>query len=73
MMDNLIGIATPACGFCGQSGLAVLTEDEFRRYQAWQRREMPVQDAFPHWAPAQREVLITGTHPACWEAAFGGL
>jgi hypothetical protein len=26
-----------------------------------------VQDAFPEMSPDEREMLITGTHPECWD------
>ena len=30
----------------------------------------PVQLAFPAMSADQREMLISGTHPACWTAMF---
>ena len=31
-----------------------------------------IQDAFPQLSPEDREILISGTHPACFDRAFGG-
>jgi hypothetical protein len=28
------------------------------------------QNAFPHMSDGEREMLITGTHPECWEKLF---
>lgn len=36
---------------------------------AW-RNGMHVQDAFPDMPMDEREILITGTHPACWDILF---
>jgi hypothetical protein len=29
-----------------------------------------IQEALPDWPAEQREMLITGIHPACWKAMF---
>jgi hypothetical protein len=55
-------VTTPACPVCGKTSLVELTEEEqialdSRRY---------IQEALPDWTPEERELLITGTHPACW-------
>jgi len=30
-----------------------------------------IQHAFPDMSAGDREVLISGTHPACWDKLFG--
>lgn len=49
---------------------AVLTVDSeaLRRYVA---DRMPVQVAFSTLSAEDRELIITGTHPACWDRVFG--
>ena len=38
-------------------------------YYAWMNGEF-VQNAFPNWPAEKRELLITGTHPYCWDEMF---
>jgi hypothetical protein len=45
-------------------------EDE--KYRRWIAGEL-VQRVWPHMTPDDRELLITGTHPACWEKIFEGV
>ena len=41
-------------------------------YKAWCNKEILVQDAFPHMSKEEREVLMTGTHPDCWNIMWAG-
>ena len=60
-------ILCPKCSVCGnQSILDVVHED----YDKWAAGAF-VQDAFPYLSADQRELLITGTHPECWDQLFG--
>ena len=40
-------------------------------YQAWQKRELYIQDAFPDITPEDRERFISSTCPTCWTKIFG--
>jgi len=31
---------------------------------------MPLDQALPDWSLDKREMLITGTHPICWDIMF---
>jgi hypothetical protein len=57
---------TKRCFHCGQTSLIDLDED---RVQAWIGGSY-VQDVFPEMSVGEREMLISGTHPECWEAIF---
>lgn len=37
---------------------------------AWEHGDF-VQVAFPSLTPDEREMVMTGTHPACWDAMMG--
>jgi hypothetical protein len=63
-----IRVQCPRCIHCGESSVLEVEESQWQRRQAGEL----VQRAFPDMAPADREMLITGTHPACWEAIFKG-
>lgn len=68
----MITVEAPPCMHCQKSAVIELTTDEQDRFLAWQRGEIKfVQDAFPEWDADKRELLISGTHPACWEELFG--
>jgi hypothetical protein len=56
-------VHTIPCLGCGQSATFTMTEDQFNRYTAGEH----VQRIFPDWPPEDREMLISGTCPPCWE------
>lgn len=58
---------TPPCCVCGRSSVAEVKVDALR---AWQAGAL-VQQAFPDMSPAEREVLVSGTHPDCWQTLMG--
>lgn len=51
------------CMFCGESATVTVPADGFA---AWQSGTL-IQRAFPEMTPDTRELLISGTHPACWD------
>ena len=55
------------CRFCGTINYV---EVEWPDYWDWQYG-MPAQDAFPYLTPDEREMLISGTCPKCWDEIFG--
>jgi hypothetical protein len=64
------------CFMCGEtSTLKIMDAILADRINAWMSddaRTRPfVQDAFPDLDAGQRELLMTGTHDECFEAAFG--
>lgn len=60
-------ILTKKCPYCGcQSEIDV---DQIQ-YQNWENG-MLAQMAFPTMDKEIREVLISGTHPDCWNELFG--
>ncbi len=63
----LITYQTKPCRYCHHTSRVQLDEDKF---QAWQKGEY-VQNVWPEKSPDDRELLITGTHPKCWDEMFG--
>lgn len=59
-------IKTPRCRYCGESGSIELTDAEVLAMETTPF----IQKALPNRSPDERELLITGTHPACWDAMF---
>lgn len=58
---------TPACIICGQVSRIELPGVTAAALAAG----APAQDVVPDLPRAEREQLISGTHPACWAATFG--
>ena len=59
-------VTTKPCPLCQQtSKLEVPTEG----YNEWRRGEH-VQHALPELSADDRELLITGCHPKCWDKMF---
>ncbi len=59
-------ITTRSCILCGESTALEVDADKYRRW----REGTHIQHVWPEWTPDQRELLITGTHPECWDRMF---
>ena len=62
-----VTITTRICVHCRRPGTLEVPMDELTIYQ----QGAYVQDAFTSLNAGEREQIITGTHPACWDAMFG--
>lgn len=61
-------VQTPECTMCGRaSTLTVPTQG----LVDWKDNDFPIQRAFPTLTVDEREMLMTGIHPDCWDAIFG--
>lgn len=58
---------TPVCMVCGQTGTIKMTP---RDYAVWQLDPRLIQDKLSNISDDEREQLISGTHPACWNKLF---
>ena len=56
------------CPFCGRDNEIEVNEND---YFDWQDGVL-AQVAFPYLSANEREALISGTCPTCWEKIFGG-
>lgn len=55
------------CPLCNHTNSIMVYADD---YYAWQNGTL-IQDAFPYLSPDDREMLISGICPFCWEKMFG--
>ena len=55
------------CPFCGRSHTILVRGED---YFAWQGGKC-AQDAFPYLSADEREMLISGICPQCWDNMFG--
>lgn len=65
-MSNLITFTTPACQVCSKTSEFTLDAEKIDRWKAGAY----IQDVWPHMTMNDRELLISGTHPKCWEELF---
>lgn len=45
----------------------------YPQHKAYVEKTAYVQDIFPHIPKEEREMLISGTHPECWNEMFGDI
>lgn len=62
MPDGMLYV-TPVCIVCGKRSAVTLTVAEWLRYAAG----MLVQAALPERDADFRELVVSGTHPHCWD------
>lgn len=60
-------IATKVCPFCGDYTTLEVESEDLDKYN---RHVVHVQEAFPYIEDAERERLITGICPKCWDENF---
>jgi hypothetical protein len=65
-MSDTIVVKTKPCCVCDQYEVWSLNREAVTR---WQEGEY-IQNAFPDMSEGDREILISGTHPACWDKLF---
>ena len=65
-MSNAVIMKTPICGVCNNYELISLDREAAEKWAAGGL----IQECFPTMTAAEREVLITGIHPACWDSLF---
>lgn len=54
------------CPYCNQDAIVTVARNDYDR---WVSGEL-AQRAFPEMRPEEREMLISGMHPDCWEALY---
>jgi len=67
-MSDTILVKSRPCTVCGEYEVWSLDRQAVESWQAGEN----IQSAFPDMPAADREVLISGTHPACWDKLFPG-
>ena len=58
---------TNLCTLCNHHATVVV---DAVGYELWRQGTL-IQNALPDTSPQEREILLTGTHPACWDEMFG--
>jgi hypothetical protein len=58
---------TRPCVMCGKSSTVDADRAAIDRWKGGAY----IQQAFPDWSADQRELLVSGTHPECWDTLMG--
>ena len=66
-MNNIKYVNTK-CPYCGKTSTLEMTNEQYEQYISG---DSYIQNIFPNWSPAIREMLITGICPDCWNKIFG--
>jgi len=67
---STIKINTNTCLHCGEQGFIEMSEDEYNQGITAFNEGAFIQEAFPSLSADQREQIISGTHPKCWNEMF---
>lgn len=65
-MSNTMLVKTKRCSVCNEYEVWSLDRTAV---MSWQEGEL-IQNCFPDMSEGDREILISGTHPACWNQLF---
>ena len=64
---SMVFYETKSCTVCHKTSKVALQKASFIRWRDGEH----VQNVWPEMTPDERELLITGTHPKCWDEMFG--
>lgn len=56
------------CSMCGEQHTLKVRVEDYLVYDSPNRPH--IQDIFPYLSPAERELMISGICPKCWEKLF---
>lgn len=60
-------VLTRKCPFCGKEHSITVTQRSYLDGMNLLKKGALMQNAFPSWTPDEREFLMTGICPKCWE------
>lgn len=67
MPEIIYEIDCPPCWVCGQIATVTIPQ---QAYVDWKYHGKRIQEAWPEASAADRELLLTGLHEACWPEAY---
>ena len=69
-MSTMVKVKTKRCIHCGETGIIEIPQVDFDKGAPLYEAGAYIQDAFPNLSADQREQIISGTHPKCWDYIF---
>lgn len=67
--EYTVTVICPTCCVCHKQAKIKVSRHGYRQWKAGQL----IQTAFPELSDSQREMIKTGTHPACWTELWAGV
>lgn len=59
------------CTYCEEVNKFEIPDEDLLNFKMWtEGKNILIQDAIPHVSPENRELLISGICPKCWDATF---
>lgn len=68
-MSTTTGVIEVTCISCGSKHIIIVPTEG---YKLWRSGQMHIQDALPGLSADEREMLLSGICPTCWDKLFGG-
>ena len=69
----MFAVTTPKCIHCNKTGTMMVNKDAYKEFTQTPRHlRRLIQDIFPSYSRGQREQLLTGVHPECFDDMFRG-
>jgi len=69
----MLAVTTKECIHCRKTGTLTVDKDKYIEFtQTPSHLRRLIQDIFPQHSRGQREQLLTGVHPKCFDDMFSG-
>jgi hypothetical protein len=69
----MFAVTTKECIHCRKTGSVMVDSEKYIEFTQTPRHQRRlIQDIFPEQSRAEREQLLTGVHPECFEDMFRG-
>ncbi len=66
-------VTTPTCIHCRETGELIVDKEKYKEFTETPRHlRRLIQDIFPEHSRGEREQLLTGVHPECFDDMFRG-
>lgn len=72
-LNTSLVVTTPTCIHCRETGVLIVDREKYKEFKETPRHlRRLIQDIFPEHSRAEREQLLTGVHPECFDDMFRG-
>ncbi len=72
-LNTSLVVTTPTCIHCRETGVLIVDREKYKEFKETPRHlRRLIQDIFPEHSRGEREQLLTGVHPECFDDMFRG-
>ena len=72
-LNTSLVVTTPTCIHCREPGELIVDKEKYKEFTETPRHlRRLIQDIFPEHSRGEREQLLTGVHPECFDDMFRG-